>query len=152
MNKTNYFKLGIRIDNIKKSLLPYTILTVILSLGLIASLRLFSQSMMDVYHTLYPLFWISIPLSILQEIVFRGFGMYQLKKLFKKPIVVILLNSFLFSLFHMFVPEQLLFAPLSFSAGLAFATVYYYHPNLFLVSLAHVVINLLPVFYWGLIG
>ncbi|MBT6755770.1 MAG: CPBP family intramembrane metalloprotease [Candidatus Pacebacteria bacterium] len=152
MNKTNYFKLGIRIDNIKKSLLPYTILTVILSLGLIASLRLFSQSMMDVYHTFYPLFWISIPLSILQEIVFRGFGMYQLKKLFKKPIAVILLNSILFSLFHMFIPEQLLFVPLSFLAGLAFATVYYYYPNLFLVSLAHVVINLLPVFYWGLIG
>lgn len=90
MNQTKYFKLGIRTDNIKKSLLPYTILTAILSLGLITSLRLFSQSMMGVYDTLYPLFWISIPLSILQEIVFRGFGMYQLKKLFKKPITVIL--------------------------------------------------------------
>jgi membrane protease YdiL (CAAX protease family) len=143
----NYSEFGIRTDNLKKSFLPYTILAVVLSLGLIVSLRLFGQSMMSVYNTLYPSFWISIPISILQEIVFRGFGMYQLKKMFNKPIVVIVLNSIIFSLFHLLTPESLIFVPVSFITGLGFAAVYYYYPNLFLVSAVHTIVNFIPVLF-----
>jgi membrane protease YdiL (CAAX protease family) len=142
-----YSEFGIRTDNLKKGLLPYGVLTVVLSLGLVVSFRFFGQSIMDIYDTLYPVFWISIPISILQEIIFRGFGMYLLKKLFNKAIVIIVLNSTIFSLFHLLTPEGLIFVPVSFVTGLGFAAVYYYYPNLFLVSAVHAIVNLIPVLF-----
>ncbi len=144
-----YSEFGIRTDNIKQSLLPYTILLVGLFLAIFAATQIFNGPLMNAYTILYPVFWLSIPLSILQEMIFRGYGMHKLKNIFKDPATVIILNSIFFALFHLIVPERLIIAPLSFFVGLAFATVYYYYPNLYLVSIVHVIVNLVPVWFLG---
>ena len=150
----NYSELGIRTDNVKESLVPYSILATLLCCGVIVALQIFNRPLVSLYNILYPLFWFSIPLSILQEVVFRGYGIYKLKTLFKNPAAVIGINTFLFSLFHLLIPETQIVVPLSFLAGLAFATVYYYYPNLFLVSIVHVLVNLivLPVCYLSVVS
>jgi membrane protease YdiL (CAAX protease family) len=144
-----YSEFGLRTDTIKKSLFPYAILLIVLCFGILAATLIFNGPLMNAYNILYPLFWLSIPLSILQEIIFRGYGMHKLKTIFKDPATVIILNSVFFALFHLLVPERLIIAPLSFFVGLAFATVYYYYPNLFLVSLVHVIVNLMPLWLFG---
>jgi membrane protease YdiL (CAAX protease family) len=141
-----YSEFGIRTDTIKQSLLPYMILLAVLCFGILAATQIFTKPLLNAYTILYPLFWFSIPLSIVQEIIFRGYGIYKLKTIFKSPVTVIILNSILFASFHLLVPERLIIAPLSFFVGLAFATVYYYYPNLFLVSIVHVIVNLVPLF------
>lgn len=118
----------------------------VLCFGILAATQIFNRPLMNAYNILYPLFWLSIPLSIIQEMIFRRYGMYKLKTLFKNPLTDIILNSIFFALFHLLVPEWPIIVPLSFFVGFAIATTHYYYPNLFLVSIVHVIVNLSPLF------
>lgn len=88
-----------------------------------------------------------IPLSVLQEIAYRGFLMPTLHDIFPDHTTVILVNAGLFTLLHIIYPEPSIMLPLAFAGGLGFAALYEWYPNLFLVSVAHTILNFVAVLY-----
>lgn len=82
-----------------------------------------------------------IPLSILQEIVFRGVLMNMLRRVFKSQVFIILLNASLFSLMHVIYLNSAFVLPVTFIAGIGFAWMYYKYQNLVLISASHTVLN-----------
>lgn len=82
-----------------------------------------------------------IPLSVMQEIVFRGVLMNMLRRAFSSPIFIIILNASIFSLMHVIYLNSAFVLPLTFIAGLGFAWMYYKYQNLVLISVSHTVLN-----------
>jgi len=82
-----------------------------------------------------------IPISVLQEIVFRGILMNMLMRVFKSPIFIIVLNSAIFAFMHVIYLNSIFVLPMTFIAGLAFAWMYYRYQNLILISISHTILN-----------
>ncbi len=140
---------GVRRDNFKNSLIPYFCLTTLLGSLLLIYARVVpnQRELLDVYYKLYPFYFVLIILSFLQEFFFRGILMFYLSKFSNSPLKVILINALLFTLLHAIFPYKEIILPGAFIAGLSFATVYYYYPNLILISLSHIIVNTLIIPY-----
>ncbi len=82
-----------------------------------------------------------IPISVLQEVVFRGVLMHMLKRAFTSPMFIIILNASLFALIHIIYVHAKIILPLTFFGGICFAWIYYRYPNLILISIAHTILN-----------
>ncbi len=82
-----------------------------------------------------------VPISVLQEIVFRGILMNMLRRAFSNVFLVIFVNASVFALIHVIYLDTVFVLPLTFMGGIAFAWIYYKYPNLPLISLAHTVLN-----------
>ncbi len=86
-----------------------------------------------------------IPISILQEIIFRGVLMNMLRRAFVSPIFIIILNASLFSLIHVIYLNSVFVLPLTFIGGIGFAWIYYKYPNLILISASHTILNFIAM-------
>ncbi len=82
-----------------------------------------------------------IPISVLQEVVFRGILMNMLVRAFTNPYLIIFVNASVFALIHVIYINAVFVLPLTFIAGVAFAWAYYKYKNLILISVAHTVLN-----------
>lgn len=82
-----------------------------------------------------------IPISILQEIIFRGVLMNMLERTFTSPIFIIILNATVFAMMHVIYLNSVFVLPMTFIAGIGFAWMYYQYQNLPLISLAHTILN-----------
>jgi membrane protease YdiL (CAAX protease family) len=82
-----------------------------------------------------------IPISILQEVIFRGILMNMLRRAFSNVFLIISVNAAVFALIHVIYLNSIFVLPLTFMAGIAFAWIYYTYPNLPLISLSHTVLN-----------
>lgn len=82
-----------------------------------------------------------IPLSVIQELIFRGVLMHMLKRAFASPIFIIILNAILFALIHIIYLNAYVTLPLTFVAGIGFAWIYHKYPNLILISISHTILN-----------
>lgn len=82
-----------------------------------------------------------IPISVAQEIIFRGILMKLLSHAFVNPIFIIGLNAILFALIHVIYVNMTFVLPMTFIAGVGFAWMYYKYPNLILISASHTVLN-----------
>lgn len=140
-------ELGIRLDNFKQSIFPYFLLFFILGLCMVILLNNtnYLPQLLNLYYGFYSPLWLVIPLSVIQEIFFRGYLMAVLKKNFRSIYVVIFLNTILFTLMHLVFPYPEIVLPGAFVAGIGFAITYYFYPNLFLVSIVHVLLNFLII-------
>lgn len=81
------------------------------------------------------------PISILQEIVFRGVLIKMLLKAFNDIKIVIFINALVFALMHVIYVNAVFVLPLTFIAGVGFAWMYIYKPNIVLISISHTVLN-----------
>lgn len=134
-------KLGIRTDNIRETLVPYTLFTIV-GLGVIFVFAFFLDRNTAIEWWLYPHFQYGfLVTSVLQEVMFRGFLMPKLKNIFSSAWHVIGANGLLFALIHVVFPDPLLLFPLGLISGIAFAAMYYYYPNLILIALSHSILN-----------
>lgn len=97
------------------------------------------------WSNLYNPLWLVVPISVGQELIFRGWLMPTLKKRIHNLVRVILINAALFSLAHFVLPFPEIVVPGAFAIGLGFAAIYYFYPNLVLISLSHTLLNLLSV-------
>ena len=82
-----------------------------------------------------------IPISVLQEVVFRGILMRMLKSAFDNFYIIIFINAVVFAVMHMIYVNHLLVLPLTFIGGIAFAWMYLKYPNLILISISHTIFN-----------
>lgn len=139
-NKWTYKDLGIK-KKFLKDLVPYTLFTV----GGVFFLVWLAEV---VPHLSFGEWWenakfllLFIPISILQEIIFRGVLMNMLKRAFRNPIFIIGLNAFVFALMHVIYLNSTFVLPMTFIAGVGFAWIYYKYENLILISISHTILN-----------
>ena len=82
-----------------------------------------------------------IPISILQEVIFRGILMKLLREAFSNKVFVIGLNAAVFAMIHVIYSNATFVLPMTFIAGIGFAWIYYRYPNLILISISHTILN-----------
>lgn len=135
-----YSDLGIRRD-FMKDIIPYSLFTA----GGVFFLIWLAQI---VPHEPFLNWWsnirflvLFIPISILQEIIFRGILMNMLQRTFTSVIFVIALNAALFAMMHVIYLNSLFVLPMTFIAGIGFAWMYHQYQNLPLISVAHTILN-----------
>ncbi len=127
-----------------KDFLPYLIFTVI---GVI-TLVVISEVVPQIENRQVYEWWedvrflvLFVPISVLQEIVFRGILMHMLRKAFNNVPFVIFLNASLFALIHIIYINTDIVLPLTFIGGIGFAVMYYKYPNLVMISISHTILN-----------
>ncbi len=143
--KWTHKEMGLRHDNLKKSIpiyLGFTILSIGVLFLLSWQLDLVSINARNVLFQKLLLF---IPISFFQEFAFRSFLMHRLQLIFKSGFTIILVNTILFTLIHIIYPGLDIVLPITFVGGIFFASLYYKYPNLLLTTLAHSVINITAV-------
>ena len=121
----------------------------IASISILSLLRIsgLGQASFNLWQKVYPFGFMIIISSVSQEFIFRGLFMNFLRNKFKSAALIIFLNALIYSLIHLIFPYGGLLTLGAFILGLGFATIYYYYPNLFLISISHIVINFLFLFY-----
>jgi len=139
--------LGLRTDNISNALLPYLIFTLLGVAVIVLVAKLLNKKFIRRWWTDTDLMLWFIPLSILQEFVYRGYLMPKLESMFASVILIIIINTLLFTVLHIIYPEKSVILPLTFIAGLVFALLYYYFPNLLLAAASHSVLNFSAVVF-----
>lgn len=139
-NRWSYSDMGIT-HNFMKDIVPYTVFTV----GGVLFLVWLSQV---VPHSPFLGWWknlkfllLFIPLSIVQEVVFRGVLMNMLSRAFSSPIFIIVLNASVFALIHVIYLNSTFVLPMTFIAGIGFAWMYFKYKNLILISISHTILN-----------
>lgn len=142
--KWSFSDMGINKD-FMKDIFPYALFTI----GGVGFLIWLSQV---VPHSPFLEWWESakflllfIPISVLQEIIFRGVLMNFLVKAFSSPIFIIALNSAVFAFMHVIYLNSIFVLPFTFIAGIGFAWMYYQYKNLILISVAHTILNFVAV-------
>jgi membrane protease YdiL (CAAX protease family) len=125
----------------RKYFLPYLIFTVcgVIFLFLVEELEIGSPMLN--WWTNIKFLLLFIPLSVIQEIIFRGVLMNMLRRVFSNMWFVIILNAGVFALMHIIYLKAFFTLPLTFIAGVGFAWMYYKYPNLVLISISHTILN-----------
>ncbi|MDB5254698.1 MAG: hypothetical protein JWL92_74 [Candidatus Nomurabacteria bacterium] len=148
VEKWSWRMLGVQKSTFKKYLLPYAIFTLVMTL----LITQFGESITKVeelsawwnhQHFLYTFFVV----SVFQEIIYRGYLMPALGRLFKNPLFIIALNTALFVFLHTIFPNPLVGLPVALVGGLGFAIMYYRYPSLPLIILSHSLLNFYAVLY-----
>jgi len=129
----------------KGDLLPYTIFTVV-GIGFLFLIEEFEigKPFLNWWKNIKFLL-LFIPLSVMQEIVFRGILMNMLRRVFFSPAFIILLNASIFSLMHVIYLNSSFVLPVTFIAGIGFAAMYYKYQNLWLISASHSILNFIAM-------
>lgn len=138
-------ELGIRADNLGKSLMVNIVLTLLFSalLGLLFYFELIPGPFYPALTVFFP-FYLLLS-SPMQEFLFRGFVFAEMRAAgVRSAWMLILFSAFSFSFIHIIYGDWLTLA-LTFGIGLLWAGIYYWIPNLAGVSLFHGVVGLLAV-------
>jgi membrane protease YdiL (CAAX protease family) len=140
----NWKTLGVRLDNFNGALLPYVLFTAI-GLALLFLLSRWIVYKLPARWWRKPHFFLFIPVSVAQEILYRGFLFPKLAAITSSALAIIIVNAALFSFLHIIYPHKKFNLLICFIGGLGFASVYYFFPNLILVSLAHIILNITAI-------
>ena len=139
--------LGVNFKNIKKSILPYLIFTIIGIFCLYFLSKKLNYAEIDKWWSYDHFLYLFFVVSMFQEIAYRGYLVPALVKIFSKPFWVVLINSFLFMLLHVIFPEPKIMLPLAFLGGIGFSLMYLRYPNLLLIIMSHSILNFYAVLY-----
>lgn len=134
-------------SNFKKNLLPWTIMSSTMILGLIIAKTIFPNGLFKGFCQSYSCLLWNLPQyifisSILQELVFRGYFFEKTKELFSTNKTIII-SSLIFAYFHLSYIIQLkseLFY-ISIIAGIIWGIFYSKYPNMILAMLSHSIVG-----------
>lgn len=129
------------IKNWKKDLIPYALFTGSAVLFLFWLSKITPHEPLSFWWKNIKFLLLFIPLSVLQEIAFRGILMNMLIRAFKNPFIVISVNALIFALLHIIYLNAIFVLPFTFIAGIGFAWLYFKYPNLIMVSISHSILN-----------
>ncbi len=138
--KWSYKDIGI-LKNWRKDYLPYTLFTISGILFLLWLVSLVPHSPFLRWYENKKFLLLFIPISVLQEILFRGILLKMLLSAFKNIPLIIFINASVFALMHVIYINHLFILPLTFIGGIAFAWMYIKYPNLILISISHTIFN-----------
>jgi len=146
-DKYSLKQLGFRLDNIKQGFIPYLLFTIlgVIFITILALLtdRKPAENIWQYTHFKY----LFIPISFLQELGYRGFLIPKLESILSNKIWVLIINVLLFTFLHIFYFNLHLIIPLTFLGGIGFAALYMKYPNLYLVSISHMILNFSAVLF-----
>jgi len=144
----NLTDIGFRLDNFVRDILPYALFTVAISILLIVISRNILQKEHKIHWwTNQHLLWAFIPISFLQEFLFRSFLIPLLHNIFVSATIIVLVNALLFMLIHIIYKHTLVDLLMVFLEGLLLATMYMMYPNLILIALAHSAHNFIAYYF-----
>jgi len=135
-----YSDMGINRD-FMKDIVPYSLFTIGGVLFLVWLAQVVPHSPFLEWWENKKFLLLFVPISVLQEVVFRGILMKFLRKAFTSPIFIILLNSAVFAFMHVIYLNSIFVLPMTFIAGVGFAWMYYRYENLPLISISHTILN-----------
>jgi membrane protease YdiL (CAAX protease family) len=139
--------MGLSKSTFRKSIIPYTLFTIA---GILIFITLSNELGINpriIWWQHAHFLFLFLPVSLLQEIAYRGFLFPKLRALSHKWWVVIGANTVLFTFLHIIYPMPGIMLPVAFFSGLALSLMYRYYPNLILISLAHAVLNFIAVLH-----
>ena len=145
--KWSFQKLGIRFDNFKSALLPYGVFVLIGVVGIIIVALIMGKTTIPHWWQLSHLQYGFLILAIFQEFLYRGYLIVKLQEIFINPVWIILINAILFSFLHIIYGDWSIVVPITFIGGLTFAGIYFYYPNLILVTISHAIFNFVTVLF-----
>lgn len=143
----SYKDFGFRVDNIKKSIFPYTLFTTLGVVGIIFVANTLGYEPEARWFEKAHFLYIFLVVSILQEFAFRSFLIPILKDVFMEKSFIIITNALLFMFIHIIYPVPGYGLPISFLGGIFFAWLYLKYPNFYLISISHAILNFLAVLY-----
>lgn len=144
VEKISLKDLGIRTDNLKQSFFPYTLFTisgVVILFFLSSSL---GKTPLSNWWNYSHLTWAFLPISLVQEFVYRAVFQTKLQKAMK-PMSAILIITFLYSGMHILWKDPLILI-MTFGAGLGWGYLWYRYPNLYLITISHALLNFLAIY------
>jgi membrane protease YdiL (CAAX protease family) len=145
LERRTMHELGIRRDNLPEAFVPYALFTA-MGIAFIGLFSWFLGAKPSAYAWTDASFVLSVlPLSLVQEFLFRSFLLPTLKRVSLSTTLAITLNGLLFAFMHLIYPHALALFPLGLLGGLGFAYMYHRYPNLPLISLSHSVLNFAAV-------
>jgi len=139
--------LGLSRDTFKKYLFPYLGFIVTGVFGILYFAQKMNMETQHFWWTKPHFLFLFLVVSFLQEFAYRGFLIPLLKKFFTDRLGIVLINALLFTLIHIIYPIPQIMLPLAFIGGLTFAVIYMKYPNLWLISIAHSVLNFVAVLH-----
>ncbi len=139
-SKWTYADMGIHKD-FMKDIIPYSIFTVGGVLFLVWLAQIVPHIPFLEWDDDVKFLLLFIPISILQEIIFRGILMNMLERTWKSVYFIIVLNAAVFAILHVIYLNSIFILPMTFIAGIGFAWMYYQYKNLPLISASHTILN-----------
>ena len=139
--------MGISKKTFRKALIPYLISTLIRAVEFVRLSGVLATNPNVVRWQHMHFIFLFLPVSLLQEIAYRGFLFPKLKELSSKWWVIIGANTVLFTFLHVIYPTPGIMLPVAFFSGLGLSVMYRYYPNLILISLSHAVLNFIAVLH-----
>lgn len=140
-------KLGLDANAVSSYWLPYLLFTIVLTSAVFVVAKLLKRKGTIGWrrdtHFLYGF----ILVSVIQEYIFRGFLIPELQSFITSPILVILVNTLLFTFMHIIYSDNGPALMGIFIGGICFATMYVYYPSLILVMISHTILNFVVVYY-----
>lgn len=141
-------QLGVSTDFTPQESIIYALLTTILFVGLLILAKLTRSTPVHQWYRHSHFLGLFILISAAQQFVFQGFILLKLSMQFPTALAVVL-TGLLFGYLHMIYPRPFMSFVVTSGAGILFAAVYTYYPNLLLIASAHAVLNFTAV-YLGL--
>lgn len=139
--------MGLGKTGLRRGVAAYTLFTIIGAILLVKISLYFGLKPNIVWWKSTHLLFLFLPVSLLQEIAYRGFLFPKLRKLSSKWWVVIGANVILFTVLHAIYPMPDIMLPVAFFSGIGLAVMYRFFPNLLLISASHVILNFIAVLY-----
>lgn len=148
LNNYSLFDLGFRTDNFSYLwktylLLTLTMLSVVLIYSKFHGYTIGKRIKREVHFRRLKF----IPISISQEIIFRGFLVALLASIHNSIGFVVLFNTALFLLIHSFYKDFKKFWIILAVGNIAYTSFYYIYPNIYLMILSHIVLNFIATAY-----
>lgn len=143
--KMSLKSLGIRKDNIKSAFLPYFLFTMAGGVTLYLLAIFLQKESFPRWWEFYHLQFAFLPISIVQEFIYRSFFQTKLEKIIS-PFWTISTIAVLYAGMHILWRDPLILF-LTFFAGIAWGYLWYKFPNLLLISLSHAILNFIAVYY-----
>lgn len=146
----SFFDLGIRLDNLSVSILPYVLFTLVFLIILIVySKNLHKRGFVRKNMISYFEGLIFIPSSFAQAFLFRSILILLLLELVGNLWLVILINTILYTFVHIVYksPRPFFTLLLTFIWGAGFAWIYLTYPNLILISISHSILNFTALYH-----
>ncbi len=131
--------IGFQWKNTKESLLWYGLSAVLGILGLWLYSYIFHIPKVIVDNQ--TLVYYSVGGSIIQELLYRGYLMRLGRQLFGEGVLNIVVNVIVFVGMHIFYPEFIQKLWILIPAGFVFTLLYKKYPNIYLISMVHILLN-----------
>jgi len=143
---TPYY-LGIRFDNLAQGIIPYSLVTIIITLVLLVYVKITKQKTVKRLFLLPHFQYGFLVVSFLQEFVYRGLLIPVLLSANFSLATTVITSAILFAYLHIIYPNSLRNVFFGFILGIIYALIYLSYPNLILVSISHAVLNFLALYY-----